>query len=242
MSNRPFAAAALLVSGALAVTACGPLGGGLSSKANAQPAAGAPASSAVLAELGELPVRLHSAMTGYSREDFGPAWSDDGTVAMGHNHCPTRDDVLSRDMVQVVRKSDGCTVVSGVLHDRYTGKTIRFRRGPGTSLAVQIDHLLPLPLAWVSGAQKLTADQRLNFANDPENLLASDGPTNAAKGAKDAAEWLPPQPSARCWYVSAQVRVMRKYGLSVTVAEKKAITGVLTSCPASGTGPAKDNR
>src|SRR5690606_29349754 len=114
-----------------------------------------------------------------SRDAFGPAWSDEGTVEMSGNSCPTRQDVLARDLDDVARAEDGCTVLSDVLHDRYTGRTINFKRGPRTSMAVQIDHIVPLALGWRSGARELTAEQRLNYANDPDNLIATDGPTNA---------------------------------------------------------------
>ncbi|TGB15507.1 HNH endonuclease family protein [Streptomyces sp. MZ04] len=227
-------AAGFVLAGALASSACGPLTAPHSS-AEAAPAHGAATgTSPTLAQLEELPVRSPSSLADYSRESFGPTWSDEGTVGLSRNHCPTRQDILARDLAEAVRAKDHCTVISGVLHDRYTGKTIRFQRGPRTSLAVQIDHIVPLALAWQSGARKLSAGQRLNLANDPENLVASDGPTNAGKGAKDASMWLPPRGDAHCWYASAQVRVKAKYRLSVSSAEKTAIRTALQSCPASG--------
>jgi|GEM_PF-681068 len=239
MARRPLLVlgTGLVLASVLAASACDPPTT-LSTNADAAPtpAAAAPGASAVTAELNALPVRAHSSLTGYSREAFGPAWSDEGSVELAHNHCPTRQDILSRDLTDVVRAPDGCTIISGVLNDRYTGETIAFQRGPTTSLAVQIDHLVPLGLAWQSGARDLTAAQRLNFANDPSNLAATSGRANASKGAKDASQWLPPRSNAHCWYASAQVRVKTKYRLSVSPAEKKALGQALASCPASGTG------
>ncbi|MHC3392812.1 HNH endonuclease family protein [Streptomyces lavendulocolor] len=226
-------AAALVLAGALAASACGPL------PATGSAAEAAPAHGPVLAgdgtaltQLNNLTVRERVPLAGYSRDAFGPAWSDNGTVEMSGNSCPTRQDVLARDLDDVVRAEDGCTVLSGVLHDRYTGRTIDFKRGPRTSMAVQIDHIVPLALGWRSGARELTAEQRLNYANDPDNLIATDGRTNAGKGAKDAAAWMPPRAEAHCWYATAQVRVKTKYRLSVTPAEKTALRTALESCPA----------
>ncbi|MFI5822896.1 HNH endonuclease family protein [Streptomyces rishiriensis] len=226
-------AAGLVLAGALAASACGPLTAP-GSTADAAPAHGPAAAGGapVLAQLNKLTVRAQISLAGYSRDAFGPAWSDAGTVEMSGNSCPTRQDVLARDLDDVVRAEDGCTVLSGVLHDRYTGRTIAFKRGPGTSMAVQIDHVVPLALGWRSGARELTAAQRLNYANDPANLVAADGPTNAGKGAKDASVWMPPRAEAHCWYATAQVRVKAKYRLSVTPAEKKALRTALESCPA----------
>nr|WP_024127086.1 HNH endonuclease family protein [Streptomyces sp. F8]AHE39807.1 Hypothetical protein pFRL5_144 [Streptomyces sp. F8] len=84
-----------------------------------------------------------------------------------------------------------------------------------------------------SACGPLTAPgSRLNYANDPANLVAADGPTNAAKGAKNASVWMPPRAEAHCWYATAQVRVKTKYRLSVTPAEKAALRTALESCPA----------
>lgn len=78
--------------------------------------------------------------------------------------------------------------------------------------------------------QQLTAAERERLANDPLNLLAVDGPTNQAKGDKDAATWLPPNKAFRCGYVSRQVSVKAKYRLWVTPPERDAIQRVLTTC------------
>jgi hypothetical protein len=172
-------------------------------------------------------------MTGYSRAQFGPAWTDDVTVADGHNGCDTRNDILRRDLNGVVIKpgTHGCTVASGVLHDPYTSTVIDFTRGLGTSTVVQIDHVVGLGDAWQTGAQQLSLAARTNMANDPQELLAVSGPVNEQKGDADAASWLPPNKSFRCSYVAIQVGVKMKYHLWVTPAEHQAIARVLSTCP-----------
>lgn len=147
-----------------------------------------------LAALDSLEVKGRAPMTGYGREQFGQAWSDDVTVEFGHNGCDTRNDILRRDLDNVVVKEGtfDCVAISGTLHDPYSGQVIDFQRGSGTSEAVQIDHVVALADAWQKGAQHWSPEQRRNFANDPRNLLAVDGPLNQQKGAGDAATWLPP--------------------------------------------------
>jgi hypothetical protein len=182
-----------------------------------------PAASALLQQL---PVKGKAPKTGYDRVgDFGTAWRD-----VDHNGCDTRNDVLARDL-QAVTKSGPCKVLSGTLVDPYTATTIHFVRGNATSTAVQIDHVVALENAWQTGAQQLTPERRLALANDPMNLLAVDGPTNSAKGAGDAATWLPPNKAFRCAYVARQVSVKAAYGLWVTPAERDAIARILASCP-----------
>lgn len=122
-------------------------------------------------------------------------------------------------------------VLTGVLKDPYTGIRIDFERGQKTSIKVQIDHVVALSNAWQTGAQQLSADDRLLLANDPLNLLAVDGPTNASKSDADAATWLPPVKSYRCEYVARQTAVKLKYGLWMTSPEKSAVKRVISSCP-----------
>jgi hypothetical protein len=140
---------------------------------------------------------------------------------------------LARDLVDETFRAgtNNCIVLTGTLHDPYTGTTIAFQRGQTTSDDVQIDHVVALSNAWQTGAQQLDAGTRELFGNDPLNLLATDGPTNQAKGDGDAATWLPPNRSAWCGYVARQVAVKTKYGLWVTQAERDAITRVLAGCP-----------
>jgi hypothetical protein len=187
-----------------------------------------------LAVLAALPVKGRAPKTGYSRDQFGPAWTDDTVVAGGHNGCDTRNDILRRDLTGVVVKPNtrGCVVLRGRLADPYTGRVIEFARGERTSIAVQIDHVVALSDAWQTGAQQLSPDERVDLANDPRELLAVDGPTNEAKGDGDAATWLPPRRGFRCAYVARQVMVKRAYRLWVTPAERDAMRRVLQSCPA----------
>ncbi|AXJ08919.1 DUF1524 domain-containing protein [Arthrobacter sp. PM3] len=181
-----------------------------------------------LAALAALPVKGRAPKTGYSRDQFGPAWSD-----VDHNGCDTRNDVLRRDLTSVALKpgTHDCVVLSGILSDPYTAASINFQRGNATSTAVQIDHVVALSDAWQKGAQQLSPDRRLSFANDPLNLLAVDGPTNQAKSDGDAATWLPPNKSFRCAYVARQISVKSTYGLWVTQAEHDAMARVLAGCP-----------
>ncbi|MFD1722848.1 HNH endonuclease family protein [Amnibacterium endophyticum] len=177
------------------------------------------------AALAELPVKGPAPMTGYDRtERFGPAWSD-----VDRNGCDTRNDVLRRDLVD--RRETRCRVLAGVLHDPYTGTTIHFVRGPRTSEAVQIDHVVALADAWRTGAQRLPEARRIALANDPVNLLAVDGPVNQRKGDGDAATWLPKRKAFRCTYVAHQIAVKRAYDLWVVPAERSAMRRVLAKCP-----------
>ncbi|MFM5904665.1 MAG: HNH endonuclease family protein [Micrococcales bacterium] len=176
-----------------------------------------------LSALNKLAVKGRAPKTGYERSAFSDGWGR-------FNGCDTRNLILARDLKNVTFR-DACIVESGTLQDPYTGKSIDFVRGVGTSLAVQIDHVVALSDAWQKGAQKISAAARYSLYNDPLNLLAVDGPTNGAKSDSDAASWLPPNKGYRCSYVARQIAVKRKYLLWVTLAEKSAMAKVLSTCP-----------
>lgn len=176
-----------------------------------------------LAALDTLEVKGRAPKTGYTREQFGPGWE---TIS----GCDTRNAILRRDLMHVVVNAQ-CQVLSGLLSDPYTGKSIDFQRGAGSSQEVQIDHVVALSDAWQKGAQQLSYERRVALANDPLELLAVDGAANQQKGSGDAATWLPANRAFRCQYIARQIAVKKKYELWVTQAEKDAMVRVLNTCP-----------
>ncbi len=174
----------------------------------------------------QLTVKGRAPKTGYSREQFGPAWAD-----VDRNGCDTRDDILNRDLADKEWRAGthGCVVIAGKLADPYTGRVLEFAKADAA--AVQIDHVVALSDAWQKGAANWDAARRRAFANDPLNLLAVDGPTNERKGDGDAATWLPPNKAYRCRYVARLAAVKAKWNLWVTAAEHDAMVRVLTACP-----------
>ncbi|XBH21543.1 DUF1524 domain-containing protein [Jonesiaceae bacterium BS-20] len=179
-----------------------------------------------VSKLGLLAVKGRAPKTGYARTEFGAAWKD-----VDRNGCDTRNDMLRRDLKEVVYKpgTGNCKVLSGVLADPFTGTTINFDSANDPS-GVQIDHVVALSDAWQKGAQQLTLEQRTEFANDPMNLLAVQGAANQQKSDGDAATWLPKNKGFRCQFVAIQIDVKAKYGLWVTSAEHDVMANILQGC------------
>jgi len=182
------------------------------------------------AQLAALSVKGWDRQTDFSRYRFGEPWSDDVNVEFGHNGCNTRDDILRRDLAQLIVRPGTCYAQSGVLSDPYTGASIPFVRGPETSEAVQIDHVVSLSDAWYKGARDWDDQRRRDFANDPRNLLAVGAKANFDKAFRDANAWLPPNAAFRCQFVARQVDVKTAYGLWVSANEKRAMATVLDRC------------
>ena len=166
---------------------------------------------------------------GYSREQFGSAWTDDTTTTWGHDGCKTREEILRRDLRAVTLRAGthGCVVLTGILQEPYTARTIRFTKA--RPLEVQIDHVMPLAYDWSQGASTWTRAKREQIANDPLNLLAVDGPANNEKSASGPADWLPPNQRVRCAYAVRFAQVALKYRLAVRPADKRVM---LTVCGA----------
>lgn len=199
---------------------------------------------------------------------FGPAWQDvDG------DGCDTRNEILARDLDDpdfsrlpgrqdasggTGRGVESCpdrTVYAGTLTDPYTGSTIEFHRGQGTSEAVQIDHVVPLSYLYAHGAWQWEPRRRALAANDPLNLLAVDGAANQSKsncgpatcpaGSSEhgtwqpdaAGGWWPPSEQYRCQYAARFVSVLAAYELGVPEADQKALETTLRDCVDGGEGP-----
>lgn len=181
-------------------------------------------------QLGSLPVRGWDRASDFRRSSFGEPWSDDVDVEFGRNGCNTRDDILRRDLKDLLVRPFTCFAQSGTLVDPYTGTVIGFVRGPKTSNSVEIDHVVALADAWYKGARSWDPQRRLDFANDPRNLLAVSPKANFDKAFRDAASWLPPDPAFRCDFVARQIDVKTAYGLWLSAKEKKALADVLAGC------------
>ncbi|MGA8331167.1 MAG: HNH endonuclease family protein [Mycobacterium sp.] len=186
-----------------------------------------------LAGIAVVPLRIHH--YDYRRAAFGDAWTDDTDAPGGHNGCDTRDDILNRDLTDktyVFTKHCPDAVETGTLHDPYTSAVINFHRGAKIGEAVQIDHIVPLALAWDMGANDWPVAQRIRFANDPANLLAVSGQANEDKSDSQPALWMPPNAAFHCQYAMQFIAVSRGYGLPVDVVSSTVLRQAAATCPA----------
>ncbi|BBZ14628.1 HNH endonuclease family protein [Mycobacterium branderi] len=187
----------------------------------------------VLAGIAVVPARIHR--YDYRRAAYGDAWTDDNDAPGGHNGCDTRNDILNRDLVDktyVSIKRCPDAVATGTLHDPYTNATVAFQRGARVGESVQIDHIVPLALAWDMGAYNWPFAERVRFANDPANLLAVAGKANEDKGDSQPALWMPPNTAFWCQYSMQFIAVLRGYALPVDQASADVLRQAAATCPA----------
>jgi Protein of unknown function (DUF1524) len=186
----------------------------------------------VLAGVAVVPLRIRG--YDYRRIAFGETWTDDNPAPGGHNGCDTRNDILERDLVDktyVFIKRCPSAVATGTLHDPYTNATVAFVRGNQVGASVQIDHIVPLALAWDLGARHWPEEMRLRFANDPANLLAVAGQANQDKGDAEPALWMPPNAAFHCQYAMQFIVVLRGYALPIDAPSAGVLREAAGRCP-----------
>ena len=124
----------------------------------------------------------------YDRDDW-PHWSDfDGDCQ------DTRAEMLIKNSRKPVefRRREACTVDAGEWVDPYTGKHWTLASDLDT------DHIVPLKWAHEHGGASWRRDQKEQFANDFENLLAVEDNLNQSKGARGPSKWMPPLAEYHC--------------------------------------------
>jgi hypothetical protein len=190
---------------------------GFAAPAGATPP-GIPTAATARTQLATLTVAAWTHTTTYDRDLF-PHWA---TVS---GTCNTRETVLKRDGTSVV-VSSACAATSGSWFSPYDGATW------SAASDVDIDHMVPLKNAWISGAWAWTTAKRQSFANDLTNpqLIAVTDNVNQSKSDQSPDAWKPPLSSYHCVYARMWVKVKYAWQLTVTSAEKAAVTTMLNAC------------
>lgn len=135
----------------------------------------------------------------------------------------TRHEVLQQESLMPAIIED-CKVIFGLWYDPYTAKTFN------DPSELDVDHMVPLKEAHISGAYAWTDEQRRAFANDldnPGHLIAVQARANRVKGAKDPSEWLPPNEAFHCAYVKTWIGIKLKWNLSVDEEEHRTVADIL---------------
>ncbi|TPX11807.1 uncharacterized protein E0L32_007544 [Thyridium curvatum] len=179
---------------------------------------GIPSASSAKTKLAALTVKASDSGSGYKRDLFKTWDTIEGT-------CNTREFVLKRDGSGVVVNS-ACQATSGSWTSPYDGATWT------AASDVDIDHMVPLKNAWISGASSWSSSRREAFANDitrPQLWAVTDN-VNQAKSDRSPDSWKPPLTSFYCTYARSWVEVKSYYGLSITSTEKTALTSMLNTC------------
>ena len=156
---------------------------------------------------------------GYDRADW-EHWIDaDG------DGLDTRQEVLT-DETLVDPLVAGGRVREGQWLSYYDGEKITIAR------ELDVDHVVALAEAHQSGGWAWDAITRQLYANDltlPEHLIAVSAGSNRSKGARDPAEWLPPDSEALCTYLAWWTTIKYRWELSMDQTEYDTILHLATN-------------
>ena len=122
------------------------------------------------------------------------------------------------------KTSRKCKVLSGKWHDPYTNKTFT------DPALLDVDHVVPLKEAFLSGADSWPRKKRKLYANDLNyegHLIAVSSSANRKKGAKDPAHWLPPNKAYWKEYVKIWLEIKKRWELKMDRSELKAIQNII---------------
>lgn len=138
----------------------------------------------------------------------------------------TRAKILVRDSVKVVtfKENSKCVIAEGRWSDPYTGTTFNL------ASEIQIDHLVPLKNAYLSGAYKWDFKARCLYANYlgyDFHLISASGTENLRKSDRAPDKYMPPKANYACTYVRNWLTVKLLWGLSMTESEAAAIRQIL---------------
>lgn len=184
---------------------------------------------------------------------FGQRWSDDHEAPLGHNGCDTRNDVLAQQLDNVeYKEGSDCVVTYGTYTEPYFGTEEEFIKGEPQDEQDEIDHIIPLALAWDLGMNERDIEERTALANDAEyNLVVTtnaanagghdidgDGEYDASKGEYPgksdmaAYEWLPylTDTGRACDFSARYVLVADRYDLPILEADQEAIEEAFSRC------------
>lgn len=138
------------------------------------------------------------------------------------NSCmDTRSLVLQRDSAASVSVSKNCKILTGLWHDPYSAMNFP------TSALIQIDHLVPLKNAYMTGAFEWDANKRCLYANymgDKFHLISVSAHENLSKSDRAPNEFIPSNKAYTCQYLKNWLETKLIWSLRLTPPE---VSGIL---------------
>lgn len=160
--------------------------------------------------------------TTYDRDFFGD-WID-----ADRDGCNTRKEVLQAESASPVT----CSLKGGT----WTSEYDRVKTSAAGSF--DVDHMVPLKEAWVSGAAGWSDQTLREFANDLDyehSLIAVSASSNRKKSDRDPASWMPSNLSFACQYLGRWVGVKYRWSLTVDALEHSVLVEGIEACGDSAT-------
>jgi hypothetical protein len=156
--------------------------------------------------------------TDYQREDWAH-WLDPD-----HNGCDAREDALAQASDVAATVGAACRVSAGHWISAYDGLETS---DAGT---FDVDHVVPLGNAYVSGGNTWPAERRAGYANDQADLWVVSASSNRSKGDRPPSQWRPPRAEVWCLYATRWTQIKLRWNLTATTPERDALGQMLATC------------
>ncbi len=117
-----------------------------------------------------------------------------------------------------------CVVRTGEWLDEYTGKIFT------VATKMNLDHVIPLMYAHTHGGDRWDPGKKLQFANDPLNLMLVERREIRRKSERGPDRYLPRE-GFQCEYVRLWRAIADRYDLVLENKDKNAIILILRECP-----------
>ena len=199
------------------------LGCGLFFEGTSEPPPETPATSTPATTLTITVAPVPAGIPEYDRSDWRHWIDEDGDCQ------DARQEILiAESLDQVTFETDRqCRVATGRWYGAFTGVYVE---DPGD---LDIDHLVPLKNAHLSGAwawNPAMKEEYANYLGEENHLIAVTASANRSKGAKGPEEWGPPELGYWCDYATDWAEIKEWWELTMTKVESEIVMDMLGTC------------
>lgn len=117
-----------------------------------------------------------------------------------------------------------CVVRTGEWFDEYTGELFE------VAVQVEIDHIIPRMYAHTHGGDRWAPEMKLQFSNDPMNMILIERREVRRKRDRGPSRYLP-RDEFQCQYVALWDQLADKYDLQLSSSDRSTISRILDDCP-----------
>ncbi len=142
------------------------------------------------------------------------------------NDCQsTRQEMLILTSRTEVRYTNprNCVVRTGEWLDEYTGEVFN------VAVQVDVDHVIPLMYAHTHGGDRWPAEKKMQFANDPLNLMLIEKKEIRKKRERGPDRYLPRE-EFQCEYAGMWDAIAKTYDLTIAGRDRNKIRKILNDC------------
>ena len=137
----------------------------------------------------------------------------------------TRQEMLiltSRSNVRYTNPRN-CVVRTGQWLDEYTGETFE------VAVKIEVDHVIPRMYAHTHGGDRWMPEQKLQFSNDPLNIMLVERREIRRKRDRGPSRYLP-RDEFQCEYVNLWNQISEKYNLQLSASDRSTISRIKADC------------